>query len=78
MDGLIAVVNAYHKLVKTTPKPRATKNKSGELVGPPDELELVDMADGEDEVCDGAVATGLTVDVWVSSTVRCRSEFSTT
>lgn len=25
---------AYHKLVKTTPKPRATKNKSGELVGP--------------------------------------------
>ena len=26
---------AYHKFVKTTPKPRATKNKSGELVGPP-------------------------------------------
>lgn len=25
---------AYHKLVKTTPKPRATKNKRGELVGP--------------------------------------------
>lgn len=24
----------YHKLVKTTPKPRATKNRSGELVGP--------------------------------------------
>ena len=24
----------YHKLVKTTPKPRATKNSSGELVGP--------------------------------------------
>lgn len=25
----------YHKFVKTTPKPRATKNRSGELVGPP-------------------------------------------
>ena len=27
----------YHKLVKTTPKPNATKNSSGELVGPPGE-----------------------------------------
>ena len=25
----------YHRLVKTTPKPRATKNSKGELVGPP-------------------------------------------
>lgn len=25
---------AYHRLVKTTPKPRATKNSRGELVGP--------------------------------------------
>lgn len=25
----------HHKLVKTTPNPSATKNKSGELVGPP-------------------------------------------
>ncbi len=25
---------AHHKFVKTTPKPRATKNRSGELVGP--------------------------------------------
>ena len=25
----------YHKLVKTTPKPRATKKSKGELVGPP-------------------------------------------
>lgn len=24
----------YHKLVKTTPNPSATKNSSGELVGP--------------------------------------------
>jgi hypothetical protein len=24
-----------HRLVKTTPKPNATKNSSGELVGPP-------------------------------------------
>jgi hypothetical protein len=26
---------AYHRLVKTTPNPRATKNSRGELVGPP-------------------------------------------
>ena len=26
---------AYHKFVKTTPKPNATKNSRGELVGPP-------------------------------------------
>lgn len=25
----------YHKFVKTTPKPNATKNNNGELVGPP-------------------------------------------
>lgn len=25
----------YHRLVKTTPKPNATKNSKGELVGPP-------------------------------------------
>lgn len=25
----------YHKLVKTTPNPKATKNSNGELVGPP-------------------------------------------
>lgn len=25
----------YHRLVKTTPKPKATKNRSGEFVGPP-------------------------------------------
>lgn len=25
---------AYHRFVKTTPNPRATKNSSGELVGP--------------------------------------------
>ncbi len=27
--------DTYHKLVKTTPKPNATKKSSGELVGPP-------------------------------------------
>lgn len=32
---------AYHKLVKTTPKPRATKNNNGELVGPPPLLPLL-------------------------------------
>jgi hypothetical protein len=29
----------YHRLVKTTPKPSATKNSKGELVGPPELLE---------------------------------------
>lgn len=28
-------VNAYHKFVKTTPKPKATKNNKGELCPPP-------------------------------------------
>ena len=31
----IAPASAYHKFVKTTPKPSATKKSSGELVGPP-------------------------------------------
>ena len=26
---------AYHRFVNTTPKPRATKKRRGELVGPP-------------------------------------------
>lgn len=30
-----SVDGAYHRFVKTTPKPRATKKSSGELVGPP-------------------------------------------
>ena len=27
--------HTYHRFVKTTPKPKATKKSSGELVGPP-------------------------------------------
>lgn len=34
----------YHKFVKTTPNPRATKKSSGELVGPPLLLPLLDAA----------------------------------
>ena len=30
----MCIVNAYHKFVKTTPKPSATKNRSGDEVGP--------------------------------------------
>ena len=41
----------YHKFVKTTPKPRATKNSRGELVGPPLlPLSLVDVGLGPDAV----------------------------
>lgn len=29
------ISSTYHKFVKTTPKPSATKKSSGELVGPP-------------------------------------------
>lgn len=32
--------SAYHKFVKTTPNPRATKKSSGELLGPPPPPEL--------------------------------------
>lgn len=49
---------SYHKLVKTTPKPRATKKSNGELVGPPlSEVEPEEVAaalevtdEGSDEV----------------------------
>jgi hypothetical protein len=38
---------AYHKFVKTTPNPRATKKSSGELLGPPPPPELpVEVLDG--------------------------------
>lgn len=51
----------YQRFVKTTPKPKATKNKSGELVGPfplpllpvlegLGVLALVGVDAGEDEV----------------------------
>ena len=48
----------YHKFVKTTPKPKATKKSSGELVGPPPPLEAwaeVVAAGGAIEVEDGAM-----------------------
>jgi hypothetical protein len=32
---VLASAFTYHRFVKTTPKPRATKKSSGELVGPP-------------------------------------------
>lgn len=40
----------YHRFVKTTPKPSATKNNSGELElpPPPEPLPPVGLVDGED------------------------------
>ena len=35
MLSLLLDEYAYHRFVKTTPKPKATKKSSGELVGPP-------------------------------------------
>lgn len=33
-DGMRQTANAYHRFVKTTPKPRATKKRRGELEPP--------------------------------------------
>lgn len=58
-------VSSHHKLVKTTPKPRATKNRSGELVGPlfdPGLLADVEAAGGPTDVPVG-VAMADTVEV---------------
>ena len=46
----------YHKFVKTTPNPRATKKSKGELVGPLLELLSVGEGLGMDE--DGEVGAG--------------------
>jgi len=76
-------MTAYHKFVNTTPKPNATKKSKGELVGPLDELELLDIVvwgkreeDTEEGVCDAEVAMAWTVVVWVPS--RWISDRSTT
>lgn len=34
MNRALYIMTSYQRLVKTTPKPRATKNSNGELVGP--------------------------------------------
>lgn len=50
-------VGTYHKFVKTTPKPSATKNSSGELVGP---LELVsELFVGVGELVDEVVVVAM-------------------
>jgi hypothetical protein len=43
----------YHRFVKTTPKPRATKNNKGELVGPLEEAPDVAAAGVVEVVADG-------------------------
>lgn len=53
---------AYHKFVKTTPKPSATKNKRGELVAfvspePSPLLPVVVAELLEDEVVEGVIST---------------------
>jgi hypothetical protein len=61
----------YHKLVKTTPKPRATKNRRGELVGPlppPEEPVLVADAEIEEEAALGTV--DVVADIWILSLNR--------
>jgi hypothetical protein len=54
----------YHKFVKTTPKPRATKNRRGELVGPlPPLEEPVLVAAGREAAALGAV--DVVADIWI-------------
>ena len=36
----------YHRFVKTTPNPKATKKSNGELVGPPPPEELPPVLEG--------------------------------
>jgi hypothetical protein len=45
----------YHKFVNTTPKPNATKNSRGELVGPLDGCCVDDIEGLEDEDVEEAV-----------------------
>ena len=49
-----------HKLVNTTPKPKATKKRRGELVGPPPPplLELVVGPGGADDVAEAMADVG--------------------
>lgn len=61
----IATINSHHRFVKTTPKPRATKNSSGELVGPLGLLFVGDMVGVGAAVvaCERGVGDAM-VDVW--------------
>lgn len=73
-----------HKLVKTTPKPKATKNKRGELVGPlfPPPLSLFWRASGVDvgadmvgkERLEVAVARKSLLDLHRTAMVRFRAK----
>ena len=60
----------HHRLVKTTPKPRATKNSRGEL-GPLDPLSPVCVGAAPDEVEEGK-AELLEVAILVDLGLRCR------
>lgn len=60
----------YHKLVKTTPKPRATKNRRGELVGPLPPLEEPVLVAGADTEEAALGAIDVVADIWVLSLNR--------
>jgi len=70
---MILSPNPHHKFVKTTPKPNATKNNKGELVGPLDGVEVWDTIIGVvvvDDVCEIGVGTPLRVVVCVPPAAR--------
>lgn len=55
----MCIVNAHHKFVKTTPKPSATKNRSGDEVGP---VPTFGLLEGDDAVVgDGDDCTNVLV-----------------
>jgi hypothetical protein len=61
-EKITQIQEAYHRFVKTTPKPSATKNKRGELVAfvPPEPSPLLPVVVAElleDEVVEGAIST---------------------
>ena len=54
--GMRRCCDTYHRFVKTTPKPSATKKSKGELVGPPPPpLAGDDVAAGATVVLEGSV-----------------------
>lgn len=67
-DGNEAGGKRYHRLVNTTPKPRATKKSRGELVGPLPPLPALPVEVGEDvgetEEATALSAVVVKADIW--------------
>jgi hypothetical protein len=76
----MCIMNAYHKFVKTTPKPSATKNRSGDEVGPVPTLfvgllegDCPVVGDGDPEDIDIVVVEASVGVVWVDWVSRSKT-----